>query len=183
MVGGVPANWANILSSRSNNWKKLKATLYYCNRNLDKTWFQKLLAWWTIHSVSLKVHVLVHVLFKHCCALARTVDDLFFDLIWLGGSICEPLMQTTTAGRVMLIHQLVLKGDLKELKKEIARDIGQFMINMIVQFTNCTLIIYMKWFILWIALSSLWKTGCKITMYIHVCIYRDIISETNLCIF
>jgi len=53
-------------------------------------------------------------------------------------------MQTTTAGRVMLIHQLVLKGDLKELKKEIARDIGQFMINMIVQFTNCTLIIYMK---------------------------------------
>ena len=35
-------------------------------------------------------------------------------------------MQTTTAGRVMLIHQLVLKGDLKELKKEIAKDIGQF---------------------------------------------------------
>ena len=26
----------------------------------------------------------------------------------------------------MLIHQLVLKGDLKELKKEIAKDIGQF---------------------------------------------------------
>lgn len=39
------------------------------------------------------------------------------------GSVCEPLMQTTTAGRVMLIHQLVLKGDLQELKKEIAKDI------------------------------------------------------------
>ncbi|XP_078357629.1 uncharacterized protein LOC144642530 isoform X2 [Oculina patagonica] len=39
------------------------------------------------------------------------------------GSICEPLMQTTTAGRVMLIHQLVLKGDLKELRKELAKDI------------------------------------------------------------
>ena len=34
-------------------------------------------------------------------------------------------MQTTTAGRVMLIHQLVLKGDLQELKKEIAKDIGK----------------------------------------------------------
>ena len=33
-------------------------------------------------------------------------------------------MQTTMAGRVMLIHQLVMKGDLKELKKEIAKDIG-----------------------------------------------------------
>ena len=30
----------------------------------------------------------------------------------------------------MLIHQLVLKGDLKELKKEIAKDIGQLMINI-----------------------------------------------------
>lgn len=39
--------------------------------------------------------------------------------------MCEPLMQTTTAGRVMLIHQLVLKGDLQELKKEIAKDIGK----------------------------------------------------------
>lgn len=39
------------------------------------------------------------------------------------GSICEPMMQTTMAGRVMLIHQLVMKGDLKELKKEIAKDI------------------------------------------------------------
>ena len=47
-------------------------------------------------------------------------------------------MQTTTAGRVMLIHQLVLKGDLKELKKEIAKDIGQFMMNL---FRNCTFII------------------------------------------
>ena len=45
-------------------------------------------------------------------------------------------MQTTTAGRVMLIHQLVLKGDLKELKKEIAKDIGQFMIN--IHFINCS---------------------------------------------
>lgn len=43
---------------------------------------------------------------------------------YLGGSICEPMMQTTMAGRVMLIHQLVMKGDLKELKKEIAKDIG-----------------------------------------------------------
>lgn len=42
----------------------------------------------------------------------------------IGGSICEPMMQTTMAGRVMLIHQLVMKGDLKELKKEIAKDIG-----------------------------------------------------------
>ncbi|XP_022796987.1 caskin-1-like isoform X2 [Stylophora pistillata] len=39
------------------------------------------------------------------------------------GSICEPMTQTTMARRVMLIHQLVLKGDLKELKKEIAKDI------------------------------------------------------------
>lgn len=77
-------------------------------------------------SVSKLMYYSVHVLFKHCCTLARTVDDLFVYLIWLGGSICEPLMQTTTAGRVMLIHQLVLKGDLKELKKEIAKDIGQF---------------------------------------------------------
>ena len=38
-------------------------------------------------------------------------------------------MQTTTAGRVMLIHQLVLKDDLKELKKEIAKDIGVFVIH------------------------------------------------------
>lgn len=34
------------------------------------------------------------------------------------------MTQTTMARRVMLIHQLVLKGDLKELKKEIAKDIG-----------------------------------------------------------
>lgn len=38
------------------------------------------------------------------------------------GSICEPLMQTTTAGRVMLIHDLVLKGDVQELKKELEKD-------------------------------------------------------------
>lgn len=31
-------------------------------------------------------------------------------------------MQTTTAGRVMLIHHLVVKGDLQELKKELAKD-------------------------------------------------------------
>ena len=49
-------------------------------------------------------------------------------------------MQTTTAGRVMLIHHLVLKGDLKELKKEIAKDIGQFMVNIHV-FSNCTLLL------------------------------------------
>lgn len=44
----------------------------------------------------------------------------------VGGSICEPLMQTTTAGRVMLIHHLVVKGDLQELKKELAKDMGLY---------------------------------------------------------
>ena len=76
-------------------------------------------------------------------------------------------MQTTTAGRVMLIHHLVLKGDLKELKKEIAKDIGQFMVNIHV-FSNCTLLLL---FVL-TDLSSKWhypafeKLGPSYTVYV-----------------
>ena len=40
-------------------------------------------------------------------------------------------MQTTTAGRVMLIHDLVLKGDVQELKKELEKDMGLFLFNVI----------------------------------------------------
>ena len=39
-------------------------------------------------------------------------------------------MQTTTAGRVMLIHDLVLKGDVQELKKELEKDMGLFLFNV-----------------------------------------------------
>ena len=35
-------------------------------------------------------------------------------------------MHTTTAGRVYLIHDLVLKGDVQELRKELAKDMGLF---------------------------------------------------------
>ena len=51
-------------------------------------------------------------------------------------------MQTTTAGRVMLIHQLVLKGDLKELKKEIAKDIGQSPLGLIYFLQNTYYVVY-----------------------------------------
>jgi len=51
--------------------------------------------------------------------------DGCFDLC-PGGSICEPSMHTTTAGRVYLIHELVLKGDVQELRKELAKDMGLF---------------------------------------------------------
>ena len=40
-------------------------------------------------------------------------------------------MQTTTAGRVMLIHQLVSKGNLQELKKELAKDMGSFFFTVL----------------------------------------------------
>ena len=59
-------------------------------------------------------------------------------------------MQTTTAGRVMLIHQLVSKGNLQELKKELAKDMGWFLFTILsMQCLAChnkIMMVYMYYF-------------------------------------
>lgn len=103
--------------------------------------------YWSCPSVLTCYSTVQNLLIVEPTSLHKHVLNFVFAYI-VGGSICEPLMQTTTAGRVMLIHQLVSKGNLQELKKELAKDMGWFLFTiLLMQCLTChNMMVYMYYF-------------------------------------